>query len=207
MASRWRERWTPADGIEPWLRRHLDEMTGLVRDERWRWEDIARALDLAGISYAAAGRGRPWTAVLLMDKAAKLRGQRRKALAGRVALGQEELTVTVELLREALSRIGVVHHLTVNLPGAATMPPAAVSTSAPAPAARRAVRPTRGISPAVPDSPPPASQVPPLARPVAPAPPAPPAFDPEEPVDVRPEFKPATLKGRSRKPPSDGGTP
>lgn len=205
MASRWRERWTPADGIEPWLRRHLDEMTGLVRDERWRWEDIARALDLAGISYAAAGRGRPWTAALLMDKAAKLRGQRRKHQARQVLSGQGELTVTAELLREALSRIGVVHHLTVNLPGAAPVPPATVP--APVPEARRAVRPARGVTPAAPQAPPAVPQAPPLARSVAPAPLPPPAFDPEEPADVQPEFKPATLKGRSRKPPSDGGTP
>ena len=74
LAAAWASKWTPADGIEPWLRRHMDEMQRMVRVERWSWRDLARSLNEAGITYA----GGHWTASLLGDKVAGLRSKQRK---------------------------------------------------------------------------------------------------------------------------------
>ena len=62
-------------GIEPWLRRRVVRFTRLVQNEGWSWDDIGRALTLAGIVYAS---GNPWKGSLLSRKAARLRKQLRQ---------------------------------------------------------------------------------------------------------------------------------
>ena len=70
LATRWRSEWTPHDGIEPWLRRHMAELTGLIHRDRWSWADPTRALNDAGIFY---GTGRPCSATRLSSKVRTLR--------------------------------------------------------------------------------------------------------------------------------------
>src|SRR3954451_17882758 len=65
LAALFRTRWVPADGIAPWLRKNLPRLRRIVDDEGWSWDDLGRALTLAGITYAGwammkAARGRPW---------------------------------------------------------------------------------------------------------------------------------------------------
>ena len=74
LAADLKRRWVAADGIEPWLRRHVPRLTNLVRIEGWTWNDIARALTAAGITYAT---GRPWSGRQLAVKAAEVRLQLR----------------------------------------------------------------------------------------------------------------------------------
>lgn len=58
----------------------------MVRNESWSWEDIGRALTLAGIVY---GSGAPWTGQHLMVKVtqarSQLRNRARKAAAATAA--------------------------------------------------------------------------------------------------------------------------
>jgi len=75
LADALRETWVPAMGIEPWLRRRIARFTRLVQNEGWSWDDIGRALTLAGIVYAS---GNPWKGSLLSRKAARLRKQVRQ---------------------------------------------------------------------------------------------------------------------------------
>jgi hypothetical protein len=65
-------RWIKADGIEPWLRRNVTFLTGQQRDKGWSWNDIGRAMTLAGITY---GSGRVWTGHLLATKISQTRAQ------------------------------------------------------------------------------------------------------------------------------------
>jgi hypothetical protein len=69
-------RWTPAEGIEPWLRDMEAELSAKVRHQRWSWEGIARALNAAGIIYATK---RPWTGRSLLRKIAVIRFKSRQA--------------------------------------------------------------------------------------------------------------------------------
>ncbi len=68
-------RWKQGDGIEPWLRLMEPELSGKVRNERWSWESIARALNVAGITYRTA---QPWTGVRLLRKITSIRVESRK---------------------------------------------------------------------------------------------------------------------------------
>ena len=77
LAAEFRERWTPAYGITPWLRRMGARLQRMVREDSWAWADIGRAMTLAGITYES---GRPWTGTLLMVKAAQARKQSRDRL-------------------------------------------------------------------------------------------------------------------------------
>ena len=74
LADELGKRWTPADGISPWLRRQEPKLRRLVRDAGWNWADIGRAMTLAGITYAS---GTPWTGALLNVKMAQARGHLR----------------------------------------------------------------------------------------------------------------------------------
>ena len=74
LATELRGRWVPADGIAPWLRRNASRLHRMVRNEGWSWEDIGRALTLAGIVY---GSGTPWTGQHLMVKVTQARAQLR----------------------------------------------------------------------------------------------------------------------------------
>ena len=74
LATELRKRWVPADGIKPWLRRHAPRLRRMVRDEGWSWEDIGRALTMAGIVY---GSGVPWTGKVLTVKVSQARAQLR----------------------------------------------------------------------------------------------------------------------------------
>lgn len=74
LAAEFRERWTPAYGITPWLRKMGPRLHRMVRDDAWAWADIGRAMTLAGITYES---GKPWNGTLLMVKAAQARKQLR----------------------------------------------------------------------------------------------------------------------------------
>lgn len=75
LATELGRRWVPADGIEPWLRRQLPRLTILLQDEGWSWDDIGRAMTVAGITYAT---GRTWTGRQLARKAAEARAQGKR---------------------------------------------------------------------------------------------------------------------------------
>jgi hypothetical protein len=68
-------RWQQGDGVEPWLRSLESELSRKVRDERWSWESIARALNIAGILYQT---GRPWTGTSLLQKITSIRYEGRR---------------------------------------------------------------------------------------------------------------------------------
>jgi hypothetical protein len=57
LAQTFRESWNDGQLIRPWLRRHGEEMRTLVRDEYWAWDNIGKALSLAGIKFKT---GNPW---------------------------------------------------------------------------------------------------------------------------------------------------
>jgi len=80
LAAELQKRWTPADGIAPWLRRNGPRLRRMVRDGGWTWADIGRAMTLAGITY---GSGTPWTGALLNVKMAQARSHLRKRDAKR----------------------------------------------------------------------------------------------------------------------------
>jgi hypothetical protein len=76
LAQKFREDWSEGDVIRSWLRRHSEELRNLVRREDWSWENIGKALSLAGIHFKT---GKSWTgenvrrAVDLAMKPKKLR--------------------------------------------------------------------------------------------------------------------------------------
>jgi len=107
LAAAWASKWAPADGIEPWLRRYMDEMKRMIRVDRWSWSDLARSLNEAGITYA----GGQWTAALLGDKVATLRWRQRK----RERAAAPQHAFPVEFLREALGNLGSIQQLVVNV--------------------------------------------------------------------------------------------
>jgi hypothetical protein len=84
LAAELQKRWTPADGIAPWLRRNGPRLRRMVRDGGWTWADIGRAMTLAGITYAS---GVPWTGVLLTVKMAQARSHLRAREAKRTGDG------------------------------------------------------------------------------------------------------------------------
>ena len=115
LAARWRTVWTPCDGIEPWLRRHLAELTGLVHHEHWSWDDLARALNETAIRYAT---GRPWSAARLSGKVRLLRARQRQAV---IHVAPQDLPAAV---RDALAGLaGGVANITINVLGAAAPSP------------------------------------------------------------------------------------
>jgi len=97
LAAELRARWTPADGIMPWLRKRLSRLTRLHEDEGWSWADIGRAMDAAGIRYET---GRAWTGFLLARKVGQARAELRKREAKRAAV-KPALPRPVELSTQA----------------------------------------------------------------------------------------------------------
>lgn len=71
LAGRWRQ----GDGVEPWLRALEPELSRKVRSERWSWESVARALNVAGIQYRTA---RAWSGASLLQKITSIRYEARK---------------------------------------------------------------------------------------------------------------------------------
>jgi hypothetical protein len=72
LAARWRR----GDGVEPWLRSLEPELSAKIHRQRWSWESIARALNIAGITYET---NRPWTGRSLLRKIATIRFEGRLA--------------------------------------------------------------------------------------------------------------------------------
>jgi len=201
LAAAWASKWTPADGIEPWLRRHMDEMRRMIRVDRWSWSDLARSLNEAGITYA----GGQWTAALLGDKVATLRWRQRK----REQVAAPHHAFPVEFLREALGNLGSIQQLVINvqatpsgqitatlagLPAAVPTPPAP-PVAAPMPALVVSPAPVIGqVAPPGPsgDAEPPRRTfgyatprgMDPVAK--APAPPSPPPVNAETPTPAEP---------------------
>lgn len=58
LAQEFRESWSEGQVIRSWLRRHGEELRNLVRQEDWAWENIGKALSLAGIQFKT---GKGWT--------------------------------------------------------------------------------------------------------------------------------------------------
>ena len=107
MAARFRTDWQVGDRIETWLRQHVDELTAIVRDQGWSWNDIGRALHSAGIEYRT---GRPWSAAILRKKAVVART--------RLALHKAPSDPMALALRDALSGLGgKIGQVVINMPG------------------------------------------------------------------------------------------
>lgn len=107
LAARLGLDWQAGDGVETWLRQHVDELTVMVRDQGWSWTDIGRAMNVAGIQYQT---GRPWRAVIL----------RKKAGIARARLNQNRAPTTAVALavRDALIGLGgKVGQVVINMPG------------------------------------------------------------------------------------------
>ena len=89
LARKFGEDWNEGEVIRSWLRRHSEELRNLVRQEDWSWENIGKALSLAGIQFKT---GRGWTgenvrrAVDLAMKPKKLRaGKSQPPMASTMA--------------------------------------------------------------------------------------------------------------------------
>jgi hypothetical protein len=99
LAARWRR----GDGVEPWLRVLEPELSAKVRRQRWSWESIARALNVAEITYET---NRPWTGRSLFRKIATIRFEGRLAQQNKAAMpepqGQPVQTVMVPALSPAI---------------------------------------------------------------------------------------------------------
>ncbi len=107
LAARLGLGWQTGDGIETWLRQHVEELTAMVRDQGWTWDDIGRALNVAGIQYQT---GRPWRAVIL----------RKKAGIARARLNQNRTPTdaVAVAVRDALIGLGgKVGQIVINMPG------------------------------------------------------------------------------------------
>jgi hypothetical protein len=85
LARSWAAGWVAGAPVARWLKYHVDEMTRLIHDEGWSWQDLTEAMNQAGIFYRT---GRPWSPDLLSDKAARAR---RELRAARAALPKVEL--------------------------------------------------------------------------------------------------------------------
>lgn len=131
LAARLGTDWTPGDAVEPWLRRHVDELTDLVRDRDWSWADIGRALDLAGIRYAS---GRPWTGPHLIRKAKKARDRNARKAAAKAERTRTAAAPLADVLRAVLGASAAA-------PAPARQAPHPAIRSAPAPAAKPAAVP------------------------------------------------------------------
>lgn len=141
LAVRLAQDWTPGDLVFTWLRRHVAELTRMVRDDGWSWPDVARALDAAGITYRT---GRPWTGRLLTIKAV----QARKAMQRPPAPSPDPASAMTRALKEALDGLGTVQQLHIHMGTAATMPlppaTAPARTEQPGPAPSRPSPPEQG---------------------------------------------------------------
>lgn len=72
LAATFRPGWKPGDKVQTWLRRHGPELTLLVREGGWAWDDIGRAMALAGVAYRS---GEPIGGRLLCRKVSVARRQ------------------------------------------------------------------------------------------------------------------------------------
>lgn len=124
LAARWRTEWAPNDGIDPWLRRHLAELTRLLRNDRWSWFDLARALNDAGIIHAT---GRPWSAAHLGSKVRTLRTRQRRTSTTRST--PQDLAATIRDVLAATE--GGFANVTINLPSAVAPVPAHATRPSP----------------------------------------------------------------------------
>lgn len=62
--------------ISRWIRNHVSEIIRLSQEECWSWQDLAEAMNQAGIRYSTA---RPWSADLLSNKVARARRELSEA--------------------------------------------------------------------------------------------------------------------------------
>jgi hypothetical protein len=76
--------WTPGDTVQTWLHKHEGKAGELSRmvEEGWSWEDLGRAMHLAGISYRT---GAPISANTLRHKAYLARNRERDRVAAEAA--------------------------------------------------------------------------------------------------------------------------
>jgi hypothetical protein len=79
LAQRFRENWNEGQVIRSWLRRHGEELRTLVRQEDWSWENIGKALSLAGIQFKT---GKGWRGENVR-RAVDLAMKPKKARAGK----------------------------------------------------------------------------------------------------------------------------
>lgn len=76
LAATFSEDWRTGDKVQTWLRLHEPRLTSLVRDRGWSWEDVGRAMALAGIAYSS---GQPISGPLLWRKVSAARTRRAGA--------------------------------------------------------------------------------------------------------------------------------
>lgn len=120
LAARLAQDWTPGDLVFTWLRRHVAELTRMVRDDGWSWADMARTLDMAGITYRSE---RPWTARLLTVKIV----QARKAVQRSPTSPPDPAAAMTRALKEALGGLSGIQQIHVHMGTAmATAPPPAM---------------------------------------------------------------------------------
>ncbi len=97
LAKKFREDWSEGEVIRSWLRRHGEELRNLVRKEDWSWENIGKALSLAGIQFKT---GKGWTgenvrrAVDLAMKPKKVRAGKSLAVSADGTASAIALAVT-----------------------------------------------------------------------------------------------------------------
>jgi hypothetical protein len=99
LAARLCSDWRPGDNVMTWIRLHegaRTELSRLVR-EGWSWDDIGRALDVAGIRYQT---GKSMAGDLLRKKAGRARADERKRLA------RESQIAGLPIMVESASSIG-----------------------------------------------------------------------------------------------------
>jgi hypothetical protein len=82
LAKKFREDWSEGEVIRSWLRRHGEELRNLVRNEDWSWENIGKALSLAGIQFKT---GKGWTGENVR-RAVDLAMKPKKVRAGKSSL-------------------------------------------------------------------------------------------------------------------------
>jgi hypothetical protein len=76
--------WTPGDTVQTWLRKHegkAGELSCMV-GEGWSWEDLGKAMHIAGISYRT---GQPISANTLRHKAYLARESEQRRVAAEAA--------------------------------------------------------------------------------------------------------------------------
>ena len=115
LAKKFREDWSEGEVIRSWLRRHGEELRNLVRKEDWSWENIGKALSLAGIQFKT---GKGWTGENVR-RAVDLAMKPKKVRAGK---SQTSPAANVSAIHLAVTAIGFAVPKTVRGAGISDHP-------------------------------------------------------------------------------------
>jgi hypothetical protein len=103
LADQLRAGWSEGQFVRSWLRAHAEELQALVRDHDWKWANVGKALNLAGIAYQT---GNAWSgenlrrAVDLARKPTKLDLRRAR---------RQETPLTANASKSATIRQDIAH--------------------------------------------------------------------------------------------------